>query len=80
MNPTFLRSGAYRIYIYSSDCVEPAHVHVDRDTHSAKFWIEPSVALARNNGFSPRELHRIKRLLEKNQSVLQARWEEFCDG
>jgi hypothetical protein len=38
------------------------------------------VELARNDGFSPRELHRIKRLLEEHQSVLQARWKEFCNG
>ncbi|MGB2611765.1 MAG: DUF4160 domain-containing protein [Isosphaeraceae bacterium] len=37
---------------------EPPHVHVDRDDLSAKFWLQP-LGLARNFGFSPKELGRI---------------------
>ena len=53
--PTVLRSGPYRVYLYSHDLREPPHVHVDRDDQSAKFWLKP-VRLARNLGFSPHEL------------------------
>jgi hypothetical protein len=45
MAPAVLRSGPYRFYFVSHDLHEPAHVHVDRDAYSAKFWINP-VALA----------------------------------
>jgi hypothetical protein len=58
MVPTVLRSGPYRVYFYSHEPNEPAHVHVDRDDESAKFWLGP-VALALNLGFSPMELRRI---------------------
>lgn len=60
--PTVLRNGPYRVYFYSHEPNEPAHVHVDRDDDSAKFWLEP-VALARNYGFSAVELRRIHRML-----------------
>jgi hypothetical protein len=30
--PTILRIGPYRFF-YSADCDEPAHIHVERDTH-----------------------------------------------
>ena len=47
MAPSVLRSGPYRGYFYSHEPNELPHIHVDRDTLSAKFWLEP-VALAYN--------------------------------
>jgi Domain of unknown function (DUF4160) len=43
--PTALRTGPYRFYFYSYDCGEPRHMHVDRENRSAKFWLDPDVAL-----------------------------------
>jgi hypothetical protein len=73
--PTVLRSGAYRVYFHSHEPNEPPHVHVDRDDQSAKFWLKP-VALARNLGFSPVELHRIQRMLKETESLLLEKWNE----
>ena len=53
--PTVLRQGPYRFYFFSHEPNEPPHVHVDRDEASAKFWLD-LVALARNTGFSAKEL------------------------
>ncbi|MEP7354071.1 MAG: DUF4160 domain-containing protein [Acidobacteriota bacterium] len=71
--PTVLRSGPYRIYFHSHEPNEPAHVHVDRDALSAKFWLSP-VALARNLGFSPLELRQIQRIVKQNEMLLVERW------
>src|SRR5436305_14410345 len=60
--PTVLQSGPYRFYFYSHEPNEPPHVHVDRDDLSAKFWLQP-VGLARNLGFSPKELRRLQKLV-----------------
>jgi hypothetical protein len=73
--PTVLVSGPYRMYFYSHEPNEPAHVHVDRDESSAKFWLQP-VALARNLGFAPPELRRVQRLVVENQAVLLEKWHE----
>lgn len=73
--PTVLRSGPYRVYFYSHEPNEPAHVHVDRDDQSAKFWLNP-VRLAQNLGFSPVELRRIQRLLENDEAALLEKWNE----
>jgi Domain of unknown function (DUF4160) len=73
--PTVLRSGPYRVYFYSHEPDEPAHVHVDRDDQSAKFWLNP-VALARNLGFSPVELGRMQRILKDNETLLLEKWNE----
>jgi hypothetical protein len=46
---------------------------VDRDDLSAKFWLNP-IALARNLGFSPVELGRIRRMLKENENLLMEKW------
>ena len=73
--PTALRSGPYRIYFYSHEQGEPVHMHVDRDDQTAKFWLRP-VALARNLGFSARELGRIEGILLENENRLVEAWNE----
>ncbi len=73
--PTALVSGLYRMYFYSHEPNEPAHIHVDRDHSSAKFWLQP-VALARNLGFSPAELRRVQRLVMENQGLLLEKWHD----
>jgi hypothetical protein len=74
--PTVLRSGPYRVYIWSHEPDEPAHVHVDRDNLSAKFWLSP-VRLARNLGFSAHELRQIQGVLEAHQQELLRAWERI---
>jgi hypothetical protein len=71
--PTVLRSGPYRFYFYSHEPGEPPHVHVDRGDMSAKFWLQP-VSLARNFGFSPKELGRIQKLVIQHQAAFMEAW------
>jgi hypothetical protein len=79
--PTVLQSGPYRFYFYSHEPNEPPHVHVDRDDLSAKFWLQP-VGLARNFGFSAKELRRIQKLVIQHQAVLLEAWHGYlgADG
>jgi hypothetical protein len=58
--------GPYRLYFYSSDGDEPPHVHVDRNSYSAKYWLRP-VRLAYNHGFSRHELARIYGVAQPGQ-------------
>lgn len=74
--PAVLRPGAYRIYFYSHEPNEPPPVHVDRDRLSAKFWLNP-VSLARNLGFSARELRQVERIVKENQVVLLEAWDGY---
>ncbi|MBM4467138.1 MAG: DUF4160 domain-containing protein [Chloroflexi bacterium] len=69
--------GPYRFFFYSFDCNEPQHVHVRRERMICKFWLEP-VVLSFNEGFSPTELNRIRKLvLEHYQRIVEA-WDEHC--
>jgi len=76
--PTTLRRGAYRFYFYAYDCREPRHTHVDRENISAKFWIDPDVALAENYGYSRRELRELERIIRQNLEILRNEWDTFC--
>ncbi len=38
--PTILRERGYRFFFYADDRSEPRHVHVQREAHTAKFWLE----------------------------------------
>ena len=74
--PTVLRTGPYRVYFHSHEAREPAHVHIDREAMSAKFWIDP-ISLARNVGYSAHELHRLFRLVEEHRTELLDSWNGY---
>ena len=74
--PTVLRLGPYRFYFYSHEPNEPAHVHVDRDDLSAKFWLVP-VQLAANFGFRASELRAIQSIVEQHRVLFIEAWNEF---
>ena len=69
--------GPYWFFFYSFDCAEPPHVHVRRERKEAKFWIAP-VDMAWNDGFSPKELKDIRRIIIENESLIIEAWHEHC--
>ena len=71
--------GPYRFFFYSFDCNEPKHVHVRRERKVCKFWLEP-VALSSNNGFAPRELNQIRRIILDHWDRILEAWDEHCGG
>jgi hypothetical protein len=73
--PTVLRVKGYRIGFYSSEPDEPAHVHVHKGGHEAKFWLAP-VQLSWNKGFREVELREITRILEMHEAKLIELWNE----
>lgn len=74
--PTIFRKGPYRIYFYSSDKVEPIHVHVEREDKVVKLWLNP-IRVARNTGYSVKELRQIRRIIIKNIDRIEGTWYEF---
>jgi len=70
-------SGPYRFYFYSFDCNEPKHIHIQRERMTCKFWLEP-IVMAKNNGFTPRELNRIRKMILGNFTHILEAWNEHC--
>lgn len=77
--PTALRVGPYRFYFWSYDCVEPRHIHVQRERFHAKYWLDP-ISFADGRGFRAAELREIERIIVENQALLRSKWDEHCLG
>jgi len=52
-------------------------LHVERENSTCKFWLEP-IELARNHGFSARELNVIRRLISTHRTAILEAWHEHC--
>jgi len=74
--PTVLRRDGFRVYFYSHEPNEPAHVHVDRAGASAKLWLD-RVAVASSAGFSARDLGEVLRLVRMERQRLLEAWHDF---
>ena len=74
--PTVKIIGPYRFFFYSGDRDEPPHVHVERDNHTAKFWLQP-VRLQNSGRFKRKELNQIQKLVVENQTLFLEEWHEY---
>ena len=78
--PTILHSGPDRFFFfYAGDGSEPPHVHIERESKRAKFWLDP-VRMQVSGGFSAIELNRIAAIVEANQDKLLGAWDDYFKG
>ena len=77
--PVIFRYKGYRFFFYSNEGSprEPVHVHVDKDGCEAKFWIEPAVAVAYNDGFDAKTLRQLLDLVTRNKGRITRAWHEY---
>jgi hypothetical protein len=75
--PTLARAGPYRMFMFMSDCAEPRHVHIEDNDCGAKFWLEP-VSLAANLGYSPREINRLRAIIDRDRHALIQAFDDVC--
>ncbi|HEY5236204.1 MAG TPA: DUF4160 domain-containing protein, partial [Rhabdochlamydiaceae bacterium] len=64
---------------YSHEPNETPHIHVDRDSFSAKFWLKDG-SLADNLGFRQKELNILQKLVGKHQKQFLGRWHEYFNS
>lgn len=74
--PTILRIGPYRLFFFSNESGEPAHIHIQRESKLAKYWLKP-VVLAKSVGFSSSELRKLEKVVSNNRLVLLEAWNEY---
>ena len=63
MSPKFRKEEGFVFKIYSNE-EERMHIHVVKAENEAKFWLEPTVELAENFGFSSKEIKKITKMVE----------------
>ena len=50
------------------------HVHVHCTAGEAKYWLVPTIELARNHGLSPGQLAKIREIVEAHENELINAW------
>ena len=62
MAPTVFRESGFRFFFFSREEAR-MHVHVSHSDGEAKFWLEPSIGLARSVGLDEQQLRQIRKLI-----------------
>ena len=77
--PVILRFKSYVFFFYSNEGnpLEPAHIHVRNAESEAKFWLEPDISLARNDGFNSKELKEIFVIVETHRTQFTEAWYDY---
>ena len=76
MSPTIFRSGNQRFFFFSRE-EKRMHIHIDSPEGEAKFWLEPTVALANYAGFSKRDLLEIQKKVEERADEFRKSWKQY---
>ena len=76
--PTVLRWKGYKFFFFSNegDPTEPLHVHVRKGKNVAKYWLEPTVALAEAYGMKPHELNALEKVVKDKAEAIERAWHE----
>lgn len=53
------------------------HVHVSGPDGEAKFWLEPTIALADHTGYSVKKLKLLQKEVEKHASSFKKKWKAY---
>ena len=77
--PVVFRSLGFKFFFYSNEGSprEPVHIHAEKGDDEAKFWIQPEVRVAYNNGYDARALRELLGIVGANRILIERAWNEF---
>ena len=73
MSPTLKKEKGYRFFTWSRE-EGRKHVHVVQENKKCKFWLEPTIEIAENNGFKKFELNEILKIIKANETDFNNKW------
>jgi hypothetical protein len=73
MSPTVFRQGAFRFFFFSREELR-MHVHVAHTDGEAKFWLEPQVELAMNQGLSKKQISDVLLMVQDHFEEITHAW------
>ena len=76
---TTVLEGEFRFFFFSREEPRP-HIHVSHPDGVAKFWISPTVELARNIGLSSARIKEAERLVGICQQEIIDAWNNHFRG
>ncbi|MCP5494897.1 MAG: DUF4160 domain-containing protein [Leptospiraceae bacterium] len=79
--PTVFYCKKYRFFFYSNEfqatnLLEPIHIHIESGENDAKYWLEPEISLASNEGFRSKELLEIEKIIENKKDEIIIKWKQ----
>lgn len=77
--PAVFHKDGFKVFFYSNegDPREPIHVHVKKAEATAKFWIEPAVAIAWSRGFNASTLAYLTELIGNRRAEIERAWNAY---
>jgi len=79
MSPTVLKYKGFRFFFFSAE-EKRVHIHIVSSGAEAKFWIEPSIEMAVNNGFSIIEINELRKIIKENENKIRTSWNDHFGG
>ncbi|SEP08220.1 DUF4160 domain-containing protein [Nitrosovibrio sp. Nv6] len=76
MAPTVFRQGPFRFFFFSRE-ESRMHIHVTHTDGEAKFWLEPKIELALNQGLSNKQLNEALLLVRENHEEIIHAWRSY---
>lgn len=73
MAPTVFRQGAFRFFFFSREEAR-MHIHVTHTDGEAKFWLEPKIELALNQGLSQTQISEALALVHAHNEEISHAW------
>ena len=73
MAPTIFREGSFRFFFFSRE-ESRIHIHVAHTDGEAKFWLEPKIELATNQGLSQTQLSEALSLVHQHHEEILNAW------
>ena len=79
MSPTVFREGEFRFFFFSRE-ESRRHIHVSHPDGEAKFWLEPTIELARNIGLDSAKMKEAERLIKTRHKEITDAWNNHFGG
>jgi hypothetical protein len=73
MAPTVFREGSFRFFFFSREELR-IHIHVSHTDGEAKFWLEPEIELAMNQGLSQKQLGEALSMVKQHHKEIVHAW------
>lgn len=74
--PTVFKVGNIRFFFFSRE-ESRVYIHVISPDGEAKYWLQPNIELAINQGFSQKQLNEIKNIIEEHKDECISAWQKF---
>ena len=79
LSPTVFREGEFRFFFFSRE-ESRRHIHVSHPDGEAKFWLEPTIELARNIGLGSAKMKEAERLIKTRYKEITDAWNNHFGG